>query len=208
MVVMGKSIAVVVAVALVMGAVAGCGSSSSADLPTSQTEASKQFLGPSGDNQQAGFGAEGSKAELQEAAVVVSKSLRARAIHDWAGQCSTLSEAAKKKLLAEFKSKRTCVAKLATAAESASPGILRDNLEGDVVALRVKGLYGYALYHGADEKDWAMPMEKEDGKWMVAALVAEELAREEPATKEPTEPPTKSSGPSSTSPKSATTPSQ
>lgn len=134
----------------------------------------KDFLGPEAEKQLAGFSKEASDAELEEAASVVATSLKARADHDWAGQCATLSSTTSKKVVG--KSGKACAEALGELARTASPGVLDDNMRGEVVALRIKGRKGYALFRGAANSKWAMPLEREGSQWKVASLVATKLS--------------------------------
>src|SRR5438309_568877 len=77
--------------AAVIAVTTGCGSSSSADSATGQTEASKQFLSPKGNNEIPKFGKEADSGERKAASAVLAENLKARAAHDWAGQCATLT---------------------------------------------------------------------------------------------------------------------
>lgn len=161
--------------------VTGCGGSSatgsSGDRPSASAEASSQFFGKSAANHFSKFGHEADPAEVRTAATIVAKSLQARGAHDWAGQCSTLSAAAVKEIEESPVAKKGagCAANLGAQGKEAPKEILEDNLKGAVVAFRVKGTKGYALYHGTDKKDWAMAMEKDGSTWKVASLVAEEI---------------------------------
>jgi len=162
----------VVAMALILGACGG-GSSSSNSSATTSSAAAKHFLGKEGEEQLAGYQTEGTDLELQEAASAVAASLKARATHDWAGQCATLSTTSSKKVVG--KSHKSCAVALGEQGEKAPPSVLEDNMKGDVVALRIKGDKGYALFLGTDKHKWAMPMEKDGGEWKVSALVATAL---------------------------------
>lgn len=175
-----------VAMAAFLGLVAviatSCGSGSSATGSTdpqgsSQSEPSSQFFGKSAANQFSKFGKESDSTELEEASAIVAKSLAARAARHWAEQCATLSKKAVNAVETSPVATKGagCPRNLAAQGKTASKEILEDNLKGAVVALRVKSSQGYALYHGTDKKDWAMPMAKEGGAWKVGALVAEEI---------------------------------
>jgi hypothetical protein len=183
----GRALIVVLAVAIGLAlAAGGCGgSSSAAGTETSEAEftlgRSKEFLGPNKENKQAQLGKEGTLAELEQVAQIVEESIQARSEFDWKGQCETLSRRGLE-VVAEVagvkKMKRKeCPAKLAPAASEAPAYIIRNNMEGPVAAFRFAGNAGVALYHGNDQKDWAMPMQKEGGEWRVAKLAAEELKR-------------------------------
>lgn len=154
-------------------------SSGSSGSPVGQTEAepSAQFLQPNSPNNKiVKFGQEASAEERAAANAVVTESLKARAGADFATQCETLS----KKAISEVpgaKGSRDCPAKLKKFAEplSDSQRVRADSLTGPVAAFRVKGDDGYVLYHGNDGKDHALPLEKEEGTWKVAALLTIEL---------------------------------
>lgn len=179
----GKVVAVLGAVALLALVAAGCGGSGSSTAGESGAGASpsKEFLGPKEANAQAKFGQEASAAERSEVSGTVEASLQARGERDWAGQCATLSASVKKNLRKLAKKARVpihgCAAELGALGKGAPSKVLEDNMAGPVAVFRVKGNRGYALYHGNDQKDWAMPMVKEGGEWKAASLVAEELPR-------------------------------
>lgn len=175
---------------LLVALMAGCGSSSSssgtsgprdstAAITTNSEGASKQFAGPKGENTAATFGTEADDGELEAAAQVVAASLKARGTRDWAGQCATLSAKMQEAVDAggTGDGSTSCTTQLGLQGRNAPPSVLKDNLKGSVVVLREKGGQGFALYHGNDGKDWALPMEKEGDEWKVAALIAEELPR-------------------------------
>lgn len=181
-----RGMRVVVIAAVVIGALAltttGCGggssaTGSSATQSSAQSEPSSQFFGKSAANHFSKFGHESDPTELKAAGAIVAKSLKARGAHDWAGQCSTLSSTAVNAVEESPVAKKGggCAKNLEAQGKEAPKEILEDNLKGSVVAFRVKGTKGYALYHGTDKKDWAMPMEEEGGAWKVASLVAEEI---------------------------------
>jgi hypothetical protein len=160
----------VLVAALLLLSACGGGSSTTAGVAVDRA---KIFLGPQAEKQLAGFVKEASDTELEEAASVVASSLNARAHHDWAGQCATLSSASTKKVVG--KSGKECATALGEEAKRASPGVLDDNMRGEVIALRIKGRKGYALFRGAAKSKWAMPMEKDGSHWKVASLVATQL---------------------------------
>lgn len=181
----GKQIWLLCAFALLALALAGCGSSSSSTTggggttaeQAPQTGRSSEFLGPKSENKQAKFGHEGSAAELEEVSEILEASLTAREEGDWAGQCATLSKSVKEFLANAPGANKIggCPAQLGTQGEKAPASVLKNNISEAVAAFRVNGKNGYALYHGTDQKDWAMPMDKEGDGWKVGALVAEEL---------------------------------
>ena len=178
----------VAAVALIVFVV-GCGggSSSSSSTPGSSTEdpsseASAAFLQPkSPNNKYVIFGSEASAAQRKVASNVLGESLKAREKPDFAAQCATLNAATikevvepKKKTAKTIAAPETCPDALKKLAEPfPDTEIARiDTLAGPISALRIKGAKAYALFHGTDKKDYAMPMEQEDGQWKVGALLA------------------------------------
>ena len=179
----GKAILVLGSVLAVAAslAIAGCGGGSSSTESSADSapsgNLSKQFLGPKGENSQAKFGQEGTSDELAEAASVVEENITARSKHEWAAQCATLSKKTFQTGWNTPTPPNECAAKFKSEGRTVLPSILKNNMEGPVVALRVKGNTGYALFHGNDKKDWAMKVEREGGEWKVAALLPEELKR-------------------------------
>jgi hypothetical protein len=169
-------------IVLVAIGASGCGGGSSATGSATsdqhaKSEPSAQFGGSPAADKFVEYGKESTPAELGQVNVVLEKSLDARAAKDWAGQCATLSryavEQAQKSLAAIWS--KGCAPALEGLGSNASKSVLENNIQGAVVAFRVNGRRGYALYHGTDKKDWAMPMEKEGGDWKVGALLATEV---------------------------------
>jgi hypothetical protein len=173
----GTLLAVVVTALLAL-AFGGCGSDSKAategtasEVGTQEPVRSKPFLGESGKNYAAIYGREASASELAEARKIVGESLRARQARDWATQCATLSVKARQ----GTKTVAKCAVLLGREGKAVPKSVLKNNMAGAVAAFRVKDDFGYALYHGKDKNNWAMPMEREHGEWKVGSLIAEEL---------------------------------
>jgi hypothetical protein len=150
--------------------VAACGGSSSSGATGS--EASAGFIKKGHVNVLPKFGKEAPEEEREEVSSIVSENLKARAAGDFATQCKTLGA----KGMAEVpgaKNQQSCAKALKKLAEplSESKGIRKNTLDGSISALRVKGNKGWALYHGNDGKDYAVPMEKEAGSWKVGSIV-------------------------------------
>lgn len=165
------------AAALLLGALiaalsAGCGSSST------ETEASAAFVKPGAKNTIVKFGKEADSDERETASKVLEESLKARAAHDWATQCATLSAP----LVKEFEERgvyfnvgKSCPNALKNEASRVRKATLANSMTGPIDALRVKGDRGFALYHGAKGKNYAMRMALEDGDWKVAEVETIEL---------------------------------
>jgi hypothetical protein len=170
------AIAAAVAIAIV---VAGCGGSSA---NSNETEASRSFLAPGQKNNLPKFGEESDEDEREAASEVLEENLEARAVGEWAKQCASLTKGTRKEVEEEIsfyggKNQNSCARSLSAQARPmpATRAIRSNTLTGPIDALRVKGERGYALYHGTQKKDYAMPMEKEEGEWKVDALTTKEL---------------------------------
>lgn len=191
---------ILLAVLIAAALLAGCGGSSGASSGSSSQapeEASKQFQDPKGSKGKepiATFGKESGEAERGEASAVLAKNLTARQEANFAEQCATLGKAGLESVLgpwkeADAKAAAKCTKALKGFAEplAQSKTIRADTLNGEIAALRIEGGHAYALYHGTDGKDYAMPMEEEDGQWKVGSITTIEL----PSAEAKTEPPSK-----------------
>ncbi len=194
----------IVAAAVAGLLVAACGGGGSGTAEGSKgsggdaAEPSKQFQDPQGakgTEPVATFGKESGEAEREAASAVLARNLTARQKANFATQCETLGKRGLEIVLGKGKSERSrCPAALKELAEplSASKEARADTLSGEIAALRVKGSQAYALYHGNNGKDYAMPMELEGGNWKVGAIVTTELPKSKPKSKKPAaEPPKK-----------------
>ena len=167
--------------------IAGCGNSSSPNsaataATTGSTtaaedsgEPSAQFVKPGEPDQMVEFGHEASASEREVASKVVEKSLKARAAADFATQCQTLSLKGIKQVPGGS-SRKDCPKVLREFASplSETAKARKNTLDGPIDAMRVKGKKGYALYHGNDGKNYAVPVEKE-GTWKVASVLTTEI---------------------------------
>ncbi len=138
------------------------------------------------------FGEEAEATVRGEASSVLAENLTARQAADFKTQCATLGKRGLEAVLGEGKKaadRSKCAVTLKKLAEplSGSKEVRADNLGGEIAALRIKADQAYALYHGTDGKDWAMPMELEGGSWKVGAIVAIELPKTKPQAKPKTE---------------------
>ncbi len=188
-----RCLALVALFALLLIGCGGGGSSSSSgttDANRDVAEPSKEFHdpeGPKGPEPIATFGKEAGDAEREEASVVLEANLTAREKADFATQCKTLGKRALEAFLGQAKKdqRSKCQKELKKLAEplSSTKQIRSDTLAGEIAALRIKGDQAWALYHGSDGKDNAMPMEREGGVWKVGAILTTELPGEEPESK-------------------------
>jgi hypothetical protein len=141
------------------------------------------FKGVRGIEPVATFGQESDESEREEASAVLVESLTARENADFSAQCSTLGRRGMEAIVGPGKGgQAACVKELTELARplAESESFRIDTLSGDVAALRVKGSEGFALYHGNDGNDYAMPMEKEDGHWKVGGIATLELPKTPP----------------------------
>jgi hypothetical protein len=164
--------------------VGGCGGSSSSSSTSSEggfeAESSAQFLKQGkvkkSNEEIVKFGDEGSVEEGETVNAIVAANLKARAAGDFAAQCETLD----KNVIVKIPGAKNLRGYAAALKELAKPlsrtkKEREDTLDDSIDVLRVKGKSGYALYHGTDGKDWAVPLEKEGENWKVAALLMIEL---------------------------------
>jgi hypothetical protein len=178
-----RTLFLLITVALV-ALLGGCGGSS----PTTSTdggaehagaaaeEPSRRFLSEHRGNTYVTFGDESSPAERRAASAVLEENLAARQAADFRRQCASLAKPVVTAIQAGGEAKSAnCVSALTELARplSGSRAIRRDRLDGSIAALRVKGNLAYALYEGDDGSDYAMPMEREDGRWKVADVTAQ-----------------------------------
>jgi hypothetical protein len=173
------------ALALVVLALAGCGSSGGDSTEAASTSEeypwikgpTREFLEPNGDNVVQTFGKEGSKAEREQASEVIAAWMRARAVQDWKKDCSYFGPLYTREITRDAHSVtkgkvKNCPQALAYFKHEAS-GDYVNTLDGPIDSLRV-GIFkgqlkqGWAQYHGNDGRDWIVPVEKEGGRWMVS----------------------------------------
>lgn len=173
------------ALTLLVVALSGCGGGSSSTTEAAETESqeypwikgpTREFLEPGGDNVVQTFGKEGTKAEREQASEVIAAWMRARAVQDWKKDCSYFGQGYNTNITDDAhgvtKGKvKNCPQALAYFKHEAS-GDYVNNLDGPIDSLRVgvfKGQLkqGWAQYHGNDGRDWIVPVEKENGRWMV-----------------------------------------
>jgi hypothetical protein len=145
------------------------------DSSSSTGEGSSSFRTPGGDNSIQNYGDEADASEVEAAAAVLAAFLQTRAKDDWAKECSYLAKSAVAPIeqLASSAPKlkgKGCAAILAALMSRAPVSTRANPLTGGVASLRVDGDRGFALFHGAENVDYFVPMVKEDGEWMVGAL--------------------------------------
>jgi hypothetical protein len=181
----------------------GCGGSSSesngstgATAENVSAEGISAFLKPgSSTNKLVRFGKEASAAEREAASTVLAENSEAREAGDFDKQCATLAFAGADNIAATetgAAAMKLCPRNLAELSRplNKTKSVRINTFDGEIDSLRVKGKQAQALYHGKDNKDWAVPMVKERGGWKVAAILATELnPPESKKQKEAGEPP-------------------
>jgi hypothetical protein len=175
-------------------AVAGCGSSDSSTARTTTSDNSiaskgsskpnREFLIPgAGSKQLAVVGEEASLAEREAAFALLEENSEARATKDFAKQCSSLARQPIERLEAAvrgLKVEKGCANSLRRAAHGVPQSVLANEMDGQLGALRVlKPNEAYALYHGNDGLAYYVLMIREDGKWLVGALLPTKLGGQE-----------------------------
>jgi len=138
------------------------------------TEEGKKEEGKKSKTSVATFGSDAAASEEEDAAAILAVSFRARANHDWAGQCATLAKNLAKEYeerASFYKVGKSCAQVLGKEAEGAPAKVLADRFTGSLTAMRVKGNRGYAIFRGTDGKTYSMPMVLEGGSWKVGSVV-------------------------------------
>ncbi|MGB8500013.1 MAG: hypothetical protein WCD85_18690 [Pantoea agglomerans] len=191
-----KRVAAVVLAAVIVVGVVSCGGGSSSAPPTgeggaSSTEqqagggeqSSEQSGGesvPGGNGDPRSFGEEADSAEREAALQAVEGFMKARAAGDWAVECSYAAREVIQQIEEFFANNpqmkgKSCGVLLAGLSEAQPKKTLRNNLGDSIDSLRVEGTKGFAIYHGTDGGEYAIPMALEDGDWKVAYLAPTKL---------------------------------
>ena len=176
-----KPLVALATIGLLALALSACGGSDSDDSTAAPSgEGGADFRSAGGDNSIQDFGEEPDREEIDAADTVLSNYMRARAEDDWKGQCAGLAAATMAPLeklaaqAAQFKAEGC--APILEALLSDSPASTRANtMTAGIASLRVEGDRAFALYHGAEDVDYFVPMVKEDGEWKIGAIAPSEF---------------------------------
>jgi hypothetical protein len=127
-----------------------------------------------GDNSIPDFGREAHPSERQRAVAALTAFLRARANGEWSKMCKYVARP-NLRLLEGFarnpKGKSMdCGSVLAALQKKASSAERSDPLTSGLAALRIKGKGAFALFHGANNNKYVMPMQNEGGKWKMTQM--------------------------------------
>jgi hypothetical protein len=131
------------------------------------------FLVKEGDNSIPTYGSEASARMRTEAERALSRYLQARTAEDWALACSLMSpglERQLKVLTGGRGSASDCAPSYAALAQQGSAAALADPMVGGITALRVQRPHAFALFYGSDKRQYMMPLEDEQGYWVVTQL--------------------------------------
>jgi hypothetical protein len=175
----GRRVALLLGLGILLGML-GCGGGSDEGTQTTSERLyplvegpARGFLVRDGDNAVPTFGHEATNAEREQASRVIEAWMRARAATDWKKDCSYFSRLYIRTLVAEDATKitngrvKTCPQALAYFGEAAS-GDYKNMMQGPIDSLRIGRGHGYALYHGRDGHDWSLPVDRENGRWLVS----------------------------------------
>jgi hypothetical protein len=167
---------------LILGAAfaVGCGGGSSTTSASKEKTVNwseyppgptRQFIVPGGDNIVQTFGREATPAERKQASATIAAWMRARAVQDWAKDCSYFSSGYTKNITTDAHGVthgrvKSCPEALAYFKHEASGDYVNNFTK--VASLRIGEGHGYAQYHGNDGKDWIVPVENNGGEWKVS----------------------------------------
>ena len=125
------------------------------------------------------FGKPAPASDVEAASKVLAENLEARESADFATQCASLTPAAQGEVVGSQtpKTAQECPKKLE---ELATPlketeEIRTNTFDGVIDEMRLKGSIAYALYHGNDGKNYAIPLELEGMAWKVGSIVTTEI---------------------------------
>jgi hypothetical protein len=162
------------------GAGSGGGSESGWESHSSK-ERSAGFRNKGGDNSIQSYGGEANAEERAAATRTISTFFAAQRAGQWAKVCGVLSAKnleqleAFAKRLAKVK-KNDCAGVLELLNANAPSQRPPETIKGGVVSLRREGDSSFALYHGIDGKNYALPLTLEGGQWKLTSLGATPLS--------------------------------
>lgn len=143
-------------------------------------ERSSSFRTPGGDNSIQEYGGEGDAGERAKATKTITLFFKSSEKEDWSAVCGLLSS---KNLsaLKQFSEKmkqldgKGCPEVLALVMTK-TQGRPPETIKGGVISLRVKGNISFALYHGINGKNYAFPLQLENGEWKLTGLAPTPLS--------------------------------
>lgn len=140
----------------------------------------KSFIVRGGDNSIQRFGEEGTPQERKQINAHLEAFMQARAAGDWKTMCHYLAPRERGVMHVTIAKAggtwKGCVSGVAALIGASPPSARMNTMAGPVVSVRQEGsTRAYALYHGKNGVDYAMPMLTHYGDWEVAALAPSEL---------------------------------
>ncbi len=140
-----------------------------------QAGSAAPFLVPNADNSIPTYGSEGSTSQAAEAAAALDGYLVARERGSWAKACALTSAALQRQVgvLATGSGARpgSCAHSYLFLSRYSSKRERANVFVGPLVAFRLKGGRGFALFYGPGRQQFMMPMTREDGKWKVSQSI-------------------------------------
>lgn len=143
-------------------------------------ERSAVFRTPGGDNSIQEYGGEGDGGERAKATKTITLFFKSSENEDWTTVCGLLSSkniSALKQFSEKMKSLngKGCPEVLALVMTK-TQGRPPEEIKGPVISLRVKGNVSFALYHGINGKNYAFPLQLENGEWKLTGLAPTPLS--------------------------------
>jgi hypothetical protein len=140
-------------------------------------EAESHFEGSEKEVENAGSEAKGA----EEKAVLLAERtyLTAIAAGDYPKACTVVSpsiEASLQAMVPTQAGRRNCPEILAKLVGGGAARVVRPQLEGKVVRVRIEKDHGFVIFHAPGARLYAFPMSREGGRWLVGALNAAVLA--------------------------------
>lgn len=146
--------------------------SSTANLPPPQPGSKVAAPGvptsKEGDNSIQTWGLEASEAQREAATKAVQSYLNARAARQWARVCHLLA-AKPRREQEQFGGGASCAKAMASFAADASPAVLEEEAEIEVLSFRVGDKYTFLIYRRPDGI-FATALSREGGKWKLISV--------------------------------------
>ncbi len=127
-----------------------------------------------GDNSIQTWGLEASDAEREEATTTVQRYLDARAADNWSTVCRLLAAKARQEQ-EQFGAGAGCAKAMASFAADASPAILREEANIEVLSFRVGDKYTFLIYRRPDGI-FATALTQEGGAWRLISVTPNPLS--------------------------------
>ena len=181
---LGRVLSALVLLAIA-AALCGCGGGASASTARSAGQGAAAFRVAGADNSIPDFGTEAPAAQRRAAGAALSRYLTARAAGRWGAACAVLASAVMTQVegfAPGGPGGARCARGLALLPHAT--GSPAEAPRRGLAALRRKGAGAFALYYGAHDQQYVMPMKLEGGAWKVTqpAPIAYPLGAEAPGS--------------------------